>query len=109
MLYKVTIGQDVYLGTAEEVVAYMMRAEGAGGSDVSSYMIATAARLAERLDILGIDASDEVAFLDALRERGVLAIEVFEEPSERRSDPRDAVGDGPVAYGPGVNPHDVEL
>ena len=109
MLYKVTIGEDVYLGRPEEVIAFMMRAEGAGGTDAASFMQATAARLAERLDVLGIDTSDEVAFLDSLMEAGVVPIEVFEEPSQDRSDPRDAVGDGPVAYGPGVDPKDVDV
>ena len=109
MLYKVTIGEDVYLGRPEEVVAFMMKAEGAGGTDAASFMQATAARLAERLDILGIDASDEVAFLDSLGEKGVVPVEVFEEPSDDRTDPRDAVGDGPVAYGPGVDPKDVDV
>lgn len=109
MLYKVTIGEDVYLGRAEEVVAFMSRAEGAGGLDPASFMQATAARLAERLDVLGIDASDEVAFLESLMASGVVPIEVFEEPSDERVDPREAVGDGPIAYGPGVDPDDVDV
>jgi hypothetical protein len=109
VLYKVTIGEDVYLGRPEEVLAFMMKAEGAGGDNLLSYMQATAARLAEHTDIVGVDTSDEVAFLDSLMEKGVLAIEVFEEPSHERADPREAVGDGPVAYGPGVDPDDVEV
>ena len=109
MLYKVTIGEDVYLGRAEEVVEFMRKAEGAGGTDAASFMQATAARLAERLDVLGIDTSDEVAFLESLMESGVIRVEVFEEPSDERVDPREAVGDGPVAYGPGVDPDDVDL
>lgn len=109
MLYKVTIGEDVYLGRPEEVIAFMMKAEGAGGTDAASYMQATAARLAERLDVLGVDASDEVAFLESLREKGVVPIEVFEEPSDERSDPREVIGDEPLAYGPGVDPDDVSL
>lgn len=109
MLYKVTIGEDVYLGRPEEVLAFMMRAEGAGGTDVASYMQVTAARVSERLDVSGIDTSDEVAFLDSLAEKGVLPIEVFEEPRSDRADPSEAVGDGPVAYGPGVDPGDVDV
>lgn len=109
MLYKVTIGEDVYLGRPEEVLAFMMKAEGAGGDDMKSFMQATAARLAERLDVLGVDTSDEVAFLDSLMEKGVVPIEVFEEPRYDRADPREAVGDGPVAYGPGVDPDDVDV
>ena len=109
MLYKVTIGEDVYLGRPEEVVAFMMRAEGAGGTDPASYMVVTAARAAERLDVTGIDPSDEVAFLDSLAEKGVLAVEVFEEPHLDRVDPETAFGEGPIAYGPGVEPSDVEV
>ncbi|MDJ0522740.1 MAG: hypothetical protein QNJ90_11795 [Planctomycetota bacterium] len=109
MLYKVTIGEDVYLGRPEEVLAFMMKAEGAPPGDATAYMQAMAARIGEHLDVEGIDTSDEVAFLDCLQEKGILQIETFEEPSQERVDPRDAVGDGPVAYGPGVNPRDVDV
>lgn len=109
MLYKVTIGEDVYLGRPEEVVAFMMKAEGAPQGDVRTYMEAMAARIGEHLDVGGIDTSDEVAFLDSLAAKGVLPIETFEEPSSERVDPRDAVGDEPLAYGPGVDPRDVDV
>lgn len=109
MLYRVTIGEDVYLGRADEVVAFMRRAQGAGGEDAASFMRVTAARLAERLDVSGIDTSCEEAFLDSLAEAGVVPVEVFEEPDTGRVDPREALGDGPVAYGPGVDPRDVGL
>ncbi len=109
MLYKVRIGEDVYLGRPEEVVGFMMKADGVPGEDAASYMQAMAARIAERLDITGIDTSEETAFLDSLEAKGVLQIETFEEPSRQRVDPADAVGDGPVAYGPGVDPDDVEV
>ena len=108
MLYKVSINEDVYLGTAEEVVRYMMRAEGAPAGEVGAYMVAMAARLAERLDVSGIDTSDETAFLESLREGGVVPVEVLDEPSTQRVAPEDAVGDGPVAYGPGVHPRDFD-
>lgn len=109
MLYKVRIGEDVYIGTPAEVVGFMMRSEGAGGHDAASYMQSAAARAAERLGVDGIRTSDEQAFLDSLRELGVLPIEVFEEPSKQRTDPKQALGDGPLAYGPGVDPKDVEV
>lgn len=109
MLYKVTIGEDVYLGRPEEVLAFMMKAEGAPPGDQAAYMQAMAARLSERLDVDGIDISDEVAFLDCLQDKGILQIETFEEPDLERTDPREAVGDGPIAYGPGVNPEDVDF
>ncbi len=109
MLYKVTIGEDVYLGRPEEVLAFMMQAEGAPPGDMAAYMVAMAARIGERLDVGGIDTSDEVAFLDSLGEKGIVQVETFEEPSLERVDPEEAVGDGPLAYGPGVDPDDVDL
>ncbi len=108
MLYKVTIGEDVYVGTPEEVVGFMMRAEGAPAGDVTTYMTAMAARVGERLEVGGIDTSSEIAFLDSLASKGVLPVETFDEPSTERIDPKEAVGDGPVAYGPGVDPREVD-
>lgn len=109
MLYKVRIGEDVYVGTPAEVVAFMMRAEGAGGHDAASYMEATAARVGERLGVDGIRTDDEEAFLDSLQAQGVIPVEMFEEPQRHRTDPKEALGDGPIAYGPGVDPKDVDL
>ncbi len=109
MLYKVTIGEDVYLGRPDEVLGFMMKADGAPPGDMAAYMQAMAARIGERLDVDGIDTSDEVAFLDCLQDKGILQIETFEEPSRQRVDPKEAVGDGPLAYGPGVNPKDVDV
>ena len=108
MLYKVRIGEDVYQGTAEEVVAFMMRNEGAPAGDVEAYMQAMAARIGEHMDVPGIDTSEETAFLDSLAEKDVLPIETMEEPSKQRVDPQEALGDGPVALGPGVEPEDVD-
>ncbi len=110
MLYKVTIGEDVYLGTPEEVVAFMMKAEGAPPGTVDEYMVAMAARIGERLDVGGIHTTSEIDFLDSLQDKGILAIETFEEPSSERVDPREAVGNDPViGYGKGVEPGDVDL
>lgn len=108
MLYRVKIGEDDYLGRAEEVVAFMARAEGAPGDDPTSYMEGVAARLKEQLGVEGIDTSDPALFLDALDERGVISVETFPEPSDDRVSPADALGDGPVTLGEGVDPHDVD-
>lgn len=109
MLYRVRIGEDEYLGRAEEVVAFMARAEGAPGADVGSYMQGAAARLREQLGLEGISTSDPAAFLDSLDERGVLRIETFSEPSDERVSPEEALGDGPVVLGEGVDAEDVDL
>jgi hypothetical protein len=109
MLYEVRIGEDVYLGTPEEVVSFLMRAEGAPPGDAKAYMVAMAARVAERLDVTGIDTSEETAFLESLREKGVLPIETRPEPSTQRVPREEALGDEPIAYGPGVDPGDVDV
>ena len=107
MLYRVRIAEDEYLGTAEEVVAFMARGEGAPGRDVRSYMAGVAARIREKLGVDAIKTEDEVAFLESLSDHGVLDVTTQEEPSKIRVDPAEAIGDGPVAYGPNVDPADV--
>lgn len=107
MLYRVRIAEDEYLGTAEEVVAFMARADGAPGGDAASYMQGVAARIRKKLGIETIKTEDEVAFLHSLESTGVLEIGTQEEPSTQRVSPADAIGDGPVAYGPDVDPEDV--
>ena len=109
MLYKVRIGEDVYLGSAEEVVAFMMKADGAPAGDMKAYMTAMAARVAEHMDISGIDTADPVSFLESLGEKGVVPVETQKEPSKQRVDPKEALGDGPVMLGPDVEPEDVDL
>ena len=109
MLYRVRIGEDEYLGSAEEVVLFMARAEGAPGTDVASYMEGVAARLREKMDIEGIATSDPAAFLDSLDEHGIVPIETISEPSRDRVDPDEALGDGPGALGEGVDPDDIDL
>ena len=108
-LYKVTIGQDVYLGTPEEVVAFMARGEGAPGDDIASYMEGVAARIGERLAVGGIPTDDAQAFLEALQEKGIAQVEVQGMPSDERSDPADVIGEGPIAFGPDVDPRDVDI
>ena len=108
MLYRVRIGEDDYLGRAEEVVAFMARAEGAPGDDPVSYMEGVAKRLREQMGIEGVNTSDPAVFLDSLDEKGVVSIRTFAEPSDDRVDPEEALGDGPVTLGDGVDPHDVD-
>jgi hypothetical protein len=109
MLYRVRVGRDEYLGAADEVVAWMARAEGAPGADPRTYMEGVAARLRERMGVEGVPTSDPVAFLEALRERRVLPIERQREPSDERADPQRVLDEGPVTLGEGVDPGDVPL
>jgi hypothetical protein len=108
MLYRVRIGEDEYLGTADEVVAFMARAEGAPGRDARSYMEGVARRLEERMGLAGLDVTDAARFLDALDAAGVVPVQTLPEPSDERADPREALGEGPVVYGPGVEPGEVD-
>jgi len=109
MLYRVQIGEDDYLGSPEEVVQFMARAEGAPGRNIEGYMAGVSLRVRERMGLDGVDTTDEVAFLESLRELGIVPIEVLPEPSSQRVDPRTAIGQGPVAYGKDVDPDDVEV
>jgi len=108
-MYKVVIGRDEYLGSADEVVAFMAKSEGAPGEDAGTYMRGVAARVAVQFGVDSIATDSTVAFLDSLAKHRVVQIEVHGEPLDERVDPREAVGDGPLAYGPGVNPDDVDL
>jgi hypothetical protein len=109
-LYRVRVGQDEYLGTAAEVVAFMARGVGAPGADVDSYMRGVAARLRERMGIEALPTGDPEAFLDALAERRVLDVRRMAAPSEEPPrDPREVVGDEPYAFGEGVDPGDLDL
>jgi hypothetical protein len=110
-LYRVTIGEDVYLGTPEEVVGFMARAEGAPrtADDPAAYMTAIAARVSERLGISGIDTSDARAFLGSLHDAGVVRVEVQGMPSDERTDPEAFLGDGPLTFGDDVDPRDVDI
>ena len=108
MLYRVKIGEDDYLGRAEEVVAFMARAEGAPGDDIASYMKGVADRLKKELGIQGVVTDDPALFLDSLDEKGVVSVQTFAEPSDDRVSPDAALGDGLVSLGDGVDPHDVD-
>lgn len=104
MLYRVRIGEDEYVGSAGEVIAFMARAEGAPGEDPRTYMEGVATRLREKLAVEGIRTDSAQAFLDSLDEKGVLRVETFAEPSDERVGKDEALGDGPVTLGKDVDP-----
>ena len=108
VLYRVKIGEDDYLGRAEEVVAFMAQAEGAPGEGIESYMEGVAERLQDELGIQGISTEDPALFLDALDEKGVISVHTFAEPSDDRVSPEEALGEGLVSLGDGVDPQDVD-
>ncbi len=109
MLYRVRIGRDDYLGTAEEVVAFMMRAEGAPGADPPTFMCGVAARLRERLGVPDVATDAAEPFLLSLAARRVIHLEQVGEPSPERTDPQVALGDGPVVFGKGVSEDDIPV
>jgi predicted RNA-binding Zn ribbon-like protein len=107
-LYRVRVGQDDYLGTAEEVVRFMAAAEGAPGHDAATYMQGIARRLRARMGVERVCTESEAAFLDSLAEAGVLVVDRRAAPSEERHDPARLLGgEERVAYGPGVDPADL--
>ncbi|MFM8979186.1 MAG: hypothetical protein ACKOSS_01795 [Planctomycetia bacterium] len=107
MLYRVRIGQDDYLGTPEEVLAFMMRAQGAPPGGPTAYMEGIARRLAGELGVPGIATSGAEAFLLSLAERRVARVEPVGEPSQERHDPHAVLGEGPVTLGRGVSADDL--
>lgn len=108
MLYKVRIGRDEYLGTPEEVVAWMARVPGAPGDGTpAGYMAALAARLARAGRREPIDHSSALAFLLSLEEAGWARISERSEASPERVDPSEALGEGPVAFGDDVDYDDL--
>jgi hypothetical protein len=110
VLYKVSIGRDQYLGTAEEVVAWMSKAIGApvSNGDANAFMSGIRARMAERGLETPIDDSTPSAFLASLSLTGLVRVEERPEASAERVDPREALGEGPVAFGEGVEADDLE-
>ena len=112
LLYKVTVGEDVYLGTAEQVVGWMSKAVGAPGTDVPSYMAGIAERLARASKgakkRAPIDVSEPQAFLESLRDAGVVTLEERTEASAERVDPKELIDEGPVAFGEKLSIKDLE-
>lgn len=109
VLYRVEVGEDVYLGTAEEVVDFMRRAEGAPGGDAASYMEAIAARVERGLGVTGVDTSDPASFLESLGDIGVLRVSTSAEPSDERVDRSTALGDGLIAFSDDIDLDDLDL
>lgn len=107
MLYRVRIGQDDYLGTPEEVLAFMMRAQGAPAGGRQAYMEGIARRLCDQLGLPGIATSSPEAFLLSLGERRVARVEAVGEPSAERHDPQALLDEGPLTFGEGVSPEDL--
>ena len=106
-LYRVDIGEDCYIGTAEEVVAFMMKAEGAPAGDATAYMQGVSKRVNELMGRGPIDTSDAAAFLESLSAHKVARVTVGEAPSDERADPADVLKDG-YAFGPDVDPRDLD-
>ena len=109
MLYKVTVGDDVYLGTPEQVVLWMSKADGAPAGDLATYMAGIAARIARAArEAPPIDVSDALAFLESLRDARLVQLEERTEASAERVDPKSVVDAGPVTFGENVTLEDLE-
>ncbi len=107
MLVRVTLGRDEYLGTPEEVVAFMAHAEGSPDPEPAAYMRLVAQRLAARMGLADVPTGDARAFLEALAARRVLTLAPVNEPSRERTDPRVALDQGPLVFGEGVEADDL--
>lgn len=106
-MYRVRLGRDEYLGSADEVLAFMAAAEGSPDPDPMVYMRLVAQRLAARMGLGGVPTNDAQAFLEHLAQAQVLRLESLDEPSPERVDPRLALGEDPVVYGEGVSADDL--
>ena len=104
-----TVGRDQYLGTPDEVLAWMARAQGAPRGDADAYMRGIAARIQERTDGTRIDLSSPLAFLHSLEDAGLLRIEERPEASAERRDPDDLLDDAILTFGDDVDPDDLDL
>lgn len=112
MLCKVTVGRDVYVGTPEEVVGFLARAEGAPGGGVASdghaaYMEGVAARLRTHGRHVPVDRSSPEAFLRSLAAAKLLTYEPRGEPDEARVDVKEVLGDRPVGFSGKVRAEDL--
>lgn len=109
MLYKVTVGRDQYLGTAEEVVLWMSQAVGAPEGGIDGYMQGIAARIRERTGTDAVDDSSPLAFLRSLQRAGLAKVEERAEASAERVDPDEALADDMIAFGKDVDLDDIGL
>lgn len=103
MLYKVTVGRDVYVGSPEEVVAFMAKADGAPAGGPQAYMEGIAARLRTHGRRAEVDVTDALAFLESLAAARLVRLERRKLPGDDRVDPQSVLGDGPIAFGEGVD------
>jgi hypothetical protein len=108
VLYKVTVGRDQYLGTAEEVVEWMSRAEGAPRGGTAAYMRGVAARAHERTNVPRVDTTSPEAFLRSLGDAGLLRVEERAEASTHREDPREVLDQGILTFSDDVDPSDLD-
>src|SRR5205814_1443198 len=99
--------RDEYLGTPEQVVQWMSRAEGApdGGSD--AYMRGVRDRVARSGSDAEIDVTSAIAFLESLRDARLLRLEERRESSTERVAPKEVLDEGPVAFGDSVTLEDL--
>jgi hypothetical protein len=108
VLYKVTVGRDEYLGTAEQVVEWMSRAEGAPAGGPDAYMRGVRDRVARAGGEAEVDVTSAIGFLESLRDARMLRMEERRESSTERVDPREVLDEGPVAFGGSVTLEDLE-
>ena len=112
MLYKVTVGRDEYLGTPEQVVLWMSRAEGAPaggvGGGLEAFMRGVRDRVARAGGETAIDVSSAIGFLESLRDARLVRLEERRESSSERVEPREVLDEGPVAFGESVTLEDLE-
>lgn len=107
-LYRVDIGDDCYIGSPDEVLAFMMKADGAPPGDAAEYMEGIATRVAEALGRGPISTASSEAFLESLSKHKIARVSAGTEPSTERVDPADVLKDGPIAFGPDVDPSDID-
>ena len=119
MLYKVTVGRDEYLGTPEQVVQWMSRAEGApsaggvggaggAGGGLDAYMRGIRDRIARAGGETEVDVGSALGFLESLRDAHLLRLEERRESSTERVEPREVLDEGPVSFGEEVTLEDLE-
>ena len=69
------IGRDTYLGTPEQVVLWMSKAQGAPDGGVEAYMRGIATRVAKAAKKkVSVDVSEPFAFLESLENAGFLSV-----------------------------------
>lgn len=103
-----TVGDDVYLGTPEQVVLWMSRAKGAPAGGPDAYMRGVRDRLARAGGDVEVDVASALGFLESLRDARFLRLEQRRESSTERVEPKEVLDEGPVAFGESVTLEDLE-